>query len=250
MPTPFYHLSVAQDLLEHSGLAHRVRVILHNNRAAFLLGKTAPDVQVISGQTREDTHFYSLPVFELDPAWERMMAAYPALADSGQLPAAQAAFVAGYLCHLQADQCWAIEIFNPGFGLDQKWSTFRRRLYYHNVLRAYLDRQYFSALAADTGAELARLQPESWLPFVKNEHLIAWRDFLAEQLRPGAAVQTVEVFAARQGVAPEEFYRLLESEEMMAQEIFAHLPRRKLEAYRSRVLGENILLLEAYLAGN
>ncbi len=157
--------------------------------------------------------------------------------------------MAGYICHLQADQFWALEIFNPGFGLDQKWSNFRRRLYLHNVLRAYLDQQDLPNLAADTGRQLEKTRITRWLPFVEDDHLYAWRDDLSSQLRPGVSVRTVEVFAERQGLPPADFYQLLNSEELLEGEIFAHLPRWKLTRYRENLIVENIKLLETYLNG-
>jgi hypothetical protein len=144
---------------------------------------------------------------------------------------------------LQADWLWVQEIFVPVFGPDQQWDSLRRRLYLHNVLRAYLDRQLLPGLPANIDRELARAMPQNWLPFVADHHLAQWRDFLAGQLSPGAETRTVEVFAARQGIAPEAFYRLLDSEEQMEREVFARLPRAQLDAYRRNLLEENIILL-------
>lgn len=252
MPTPFYHLSIAQDLLRHPALAPAARRFLRQNRPAFLLGNTAPDVQTISGQDRQSTHFFDLPLRPGDSApWERMLSDYPQLALRGTasgsqnnaLPPAQAAFIAGYLCHLQADWLWIQDIFVPVFGPTQRWETLRHRLYLHNVLRAYLDRQILPELPAGMNRDLARAAPQGWLPFVADPYLLQWRDFLAGQLGPGAGARTVEVFAARQGIAPEEFYRLLDSEELMDREVFTRLPRPQLEAYRQRLLEENLELL-------
>jgi hypothetical protein len=90
-------------------------------------------------------------------------------------------------------------------------------------------------------------QPDHWLPFVKDHYLRVWRDYLARQLAPGAVIETIEVFAARQGISPTEFQELLESEERMEQEIFIHLPRGVLSAYRERVVDASFQLLTSYL---
>jgi hypothetical protein len=252
VPTPFYHLSIAQDLLRHPALAPGARRSLRQNWPAFLLGSTAPDVQSISGQSRRLTHFFELPLQPgVLPPWEQMLVDYPRLApwetaagsrDEALTPA-QAAFIAGYLCHLQADWLWVQAIFAPVFGPDQPWETFHHRLFLHNVLRAYLDRQILADLPEGLDRELAQAEPQGWLPFVADQHLAQWRDFLAGQLRPGAESRTVEVFAARQGLAPEAFYRLLDSEDQMEREVFSRLPRQQLEAYRQRLLDENLKLL-------
>lgn len=247
VPTPFYHLSVAYELLEQPTLSKKTKSLLSNHLAAFLFGKTAPDVQVASKQRREETHFYSIPPQEGDPsASEKMLSAYPHLGDGRALPAVQAVFIAGYLCHLQADLAWLLEIFLPVFGPDAGWQTFRQRLFLHNVLRAYLDRAVIAVLPADTGQRLAQVTPKDWLPFVDDSHLVAWRDFLAAQLRPGAAIQTVEVFADRQGVSTEAYYGLLDSEERLQAEIFSHLPSKRLATYRARLVEQNLGLLRTY----
>lgn len=248
MPTPFYHLKLAEEILgETSTLPGGILALLSEYRAEFLLGNTAPDVQVISGQPREATHFFTLPLrLNERLPWEGLLSDHAALAHPGQIPPAQAAFIAGYLCHLQADYLWATDIFVPVFGMRSEWESFSRRLYLHNVLRAYMDREILPELNNGTGSSLVRATPEGWLPFVQDSYLYEWRDLLTAQLMPGAKSQTVEVFARRQGIPPEEFYRLLSSPERMDQELFAHLPRQQLEAYHQRILIENLSLLEHY----
>ena len=248
MPTPFYHLNIAENLLGHPDLSETARSFLLQNRAAFLFGNTAPDVQVISGQPREATHFFELPIHAADqPAWDRFLKTHPSLASPGVLPAAQAAFLAGYLCHLQADWLWVLQVFAPVFGPACSWASFDHRLYLHNVLRAYLDRDIPLALPDGMSALLSAAVPMRWLPFVDDLHLCTWRDKLAGQLQPGAAVQTVEVFAVRQGLSPAAYYRLLASDDNMDEEIFSRLPRQNLDAYRQQLIAWNVRLLKGYL---
>ncbi len=248
MPTPFYHLNLAKDLLLRPELPSAAQRLLWDNGCIFQFGTTAPDVQVISNQPRQQTHFFSLPILEGDPpAWELILAENPTLADIDCLPPAQAAFLAGYLCHLQADWLWIKEIFAPVFGPRCSWGSFRERLYLHNVLRAYLDRQVLSSLAPDLPACLSVVTPGNWLPFVEDLHLIQWRDFISLQLLPGAGTQTVEVFASRMGSDVLEFQALVSSEQRMQREVFTHLPLEKVSQYRQHVLDENVHLLDSLL---
>lgn len=250
MPTPFYHLQIGETLLHHQALSPAVRRFLAGQRSAFLFGNTAPDVQVISGQERQATHFFTLPIRpDSQLAWERMLATYPSLAQPASLPGAQAAFLAGYLCHLQADWLWIRDIFLPTFGPTRPWGTFPQRLYLHNVLRAYLDLRVLPDLPPETGQRLGEVRVEGWLPFTQDGYLSEWRDFLAGQLQPGAGARTVEVFAARQGLSPQEFLQLLESEQRMDEEVFSHLRRSQLAAYRQRLIEWNLQLLPAFLSG-
>ena len=249
MPTPFYHLSLAEELLSHPCLPEKIRLFLQDSRCGFLFGNTAPDVQVVSGQSRQRTHFFNLPIQTGDrPAWELLLSDYPHLAMARQLPATQAAFLAGYLCHLQADWLWVKDIFAPVFGPRGSWGTFHQRLYYHNVLRAYLDLHILPELSSGMDACLGQVEPDGWLPFVQDRHLVEWRDLLFPQLHSGAAPQTVEVFSSRQGISAPEYYALLESEDRMQKEVFEHLPLRLVHSYRQRVLDDNIHLLSDYLA--
>jgi hypothetical protein len=249
VPTPFHHLSLARELLNHPGLPKEIRRSLVNSHCAFLFGSTAPDVQVVSGQPRQQTHFFSLPLQEdAQPAWIQFLLAFPGLAEPRQLPAIQAAFLAGYLCHLQADWLWVKDIFAPVFGPTCAWGTFRERLYLHNVLRAYLDVRLLPPLWSGMDDCLRQVVPRGWLPFVEDRYLLQWRDFLSPQLQPGATTQTVEVFSSRQGISALEFHDLLESEKRMQEEVFIHLTLEQVEQYNQRVLEENSRLLSDYLA--
>lgn len=248
MPTPFYHLSLAQEIGEHPALNSNMRSLLQTQKSAFLLGNTAPDVQVLSGQKREATHFFSVPIPHVwQVPWHHMLNEHPELNKPTDLSPTRAAFIAGYLCHLQADWIWVTNIFQPIFGPDQSWETFSKRLYLHNVLRAYLDVKVLKHLPADVPEQLRLAHPDKWVPFVQDELLINWRDFLCDQLQPGERIRTVEVFASRQGVDPEEFHAILRSEVRMDDNIFMYLTRQELDTYREILITQNVDLLDGYL---
>lgn len=249
MPTPFYHLSVANELLEHADLPAELGALIKKERPAFLFGNTAPDVQTISKQARRDTHFFDIPLDrDAPPPWLKLLQQHAELSVPEMLPDARAAFIIGYLCHLQADWLWVKDIFLPVFGKRAGWETLSRRLYLHNVLRSYLDQEIVPSVANGTATSLAQAQPANWLPFVQDPYLCSWRDFISEQLQPGAKVRTVEVFAARQGVSPDDYYQLLTSTERMELEVFSHLPLEVLEKYRYSLIENNLLLMHTYFA--
>ena len=247
MPTPFYHLSLAEDLLSHPTLAPPHRQFLRSQQPAFFFGNTAPDVQVVSGQARDDTHFFRVPIDRPDPAWRRMLEIHPELRHPGDLGSAQAAFLIGYLCHLQADQRWMADVFIPFFGPEAGWQSFSQRLYLHNVLRSYLDLQIISGLPAGIEQDLEAVRPENWLPFVSDRNLVAWRDFLARQLQPGAEIETVDVFAQRQGISREAYFQVIHSEEEMERQVFSVIPRAMVDQNRRETLADNLQLIAHYL---
>jgi len=247
MPTPFYHLALAQALLADERVPQRTRALLQEQRGAFLYGNTAPDVQTVSGQARDATHFFRVPLVSDTPAGEVMLRRYPTLAAPAIQSPAKLAFVAGYLCHLDLDQSWIREIFAPLFGLQAAWETFQERIFLHNVMRVYLDRQDLPLLGNGVAQELLQAAPQAWLPFVPDAHLCTWRDFLAAQLRPGANIQTVAVFAERMGRSPAEFERLLDSPAALQNRLWTHAPLAQLQAFRNRALARSVKLVQSYL---
>jgi hypothetical protein len=248
VPTPFYHLSIARHIYEHPVLDPGLRIFLLQNLGAFLLGNTAPDVQVISGQKRSTTHFFTVPIpLNGQVPWIQLFIEHPPESQPGKFQLSRAAFIAGYLCHLQADWLWVQDIFEPVFGPHQSWETFSKRLYLHNVLRSYLDEQVIASLPTSVVAALRRTSPQRWLPFLQDEFLVEWRDYLADQLQSGEGVRTIEVFAARHGIDPAAFQTMISSEERMESNVFAHISRQQLDDYRTDLLNQNIELLTDYL---
>ena len=232
MPTPVQHLVLAQRLLDDASLPNAIRDRLRAQRGAFLFGNTAPDVQTVSGQPREATHFFVIPWLRVPKPHKALFELHPDLGLPGDLPAAHAAFIAGYICHLWLDVVWVRDIYLKNFGPYARWgANLRERHVYHNILRAWCDRHDQHQLNGTIGPALALAQPREWLPFTADRYLVQWRDNLAGQFRPGASIRTVEVFAERGGVPPEKFHQVLDSPEEMEQHIFAHASREKIEKF-------------------
>ena len=250
MPTPFTHLATVPELFAHPALPPAVAAALTAELPAFLLGNIAPDVQTVSGQTREATHFFPVPLDPGPPAVRRLLAAHPALARPAALPAAQAAFLAGYWAHLVFDELWIARVFTPYFGPDAAWGAdFRERLYLHNILRAAWDAADLARLTPLAGPTLAAAEPHGWLPFVEDQHLAAWRDWVADQLRPGAASRTVEVFTQRMSVDPAAFAALLADPAALDRRLYAFVPPAVLAAYRAAATAASGRAITLYFAG-
>lgn len=246
MPTPVNHLLMAREVLEVGGLIAPAQRLLRAQYGPFLLGHTAPDVQTVSGQRREETHFYTLPPSTATPAAQILLETYPELAHAERLSPAHAAFIAGYMAHLLADELWWWEIFHPFFGPHAGWDSWEERLFLHNVLRTWLDEQDQARLNGGERIALAAVEPQGWLPFVRDEDLRAWRDDLVEQLQPGHRIRTAEVFAGRMGVPAEAVEAAAHSPERMAW-IFRHVPLERLRLYREEVTHRSARLLNDYL---
>ncbi|MGB9673320.1 MAG: zinc dependent phospholipase C family protein [Anaerolineales bacterium] len=241
MPTPFYHLNLAQEVMAKIRFDSNAAAIIQDNPAEFLFGNIAADVQVVSGQARAETHFFDLPLRQniLEP-WLLLWQSYPQLNPPLIPNSAHKAFILGYACHLLADWEWIKQIFVPVFGLKRTWGTFQERLIWHNVLRAQLDQEVVSTLNPQIGANLAKAQPHQWLPFVQDAHLIQWRDQIVRQLLPGEKIETIEIFASRQHISAEEFKRYLSSPVEIEKTVYSRLPKIRLSLFR-RELVENLL---------
>lgn len=250
MPTPIQHLAVAQEILASSALPQTVHDRLDKDeavRGAFFFGHIAPDVQVVSRQPREATHFFTLPLTSRRPAYERMLASHPPLAQPCALPAAQAAFLTGYVAHLLLDELWVREIF-PIFGPGQVWGDWRERFLLHNVLRAWLDRRDIPCLQDGIGDLLRQAQPDDWLPFAADANLCRWRDLVADQFKPDAAIRTVEIFANRARIRDAEFLALLEPD-VMEERVFSRISPTALQSFRRRAVARSHDLTVQYLNG-
>ena len=251
MPTPIMHLALAEEILHDDDFPAATRLLLTQQRGPFLLGNTAPDVQTVSGQTRHETHFYSIPRTTDLPAHEMMFAAHPQLARAESLPPAQAAFVAGYIAHLLLDELWLDGIFLRYFGsAEQMWGTQRERHFLHNVLRTWMDARDQQRLNGNLVVALQKVNPQTWLPFVPDEHLQAWRDWLVEQLAPGHVVQTAEVFARRMGVPVLEIETILKSPQQMEKRVFYRIPRTALQSFHDVGYARSVALIVQYLGTN
>ena len=246
VPTPFNHLAIARDLLPRLSLA--LQAVLTAEGSAWLLGNIAPDVQTVSRQTRHATHYFPVPLDNAPRAHVALFAEHPQLADPRQLPAVQAAFLAGYLAHLEFDQHWISDIYEPVFGPQQHWAPTTERIYLHNALRAWWDTQDLATLGPQDGAELGRAYPRRWLPFVRDEDLATWRDFVADQLQHRNG-RTAEVFADRMQVAVADFAALVGSPEQMAWRVFARCSPDQLTQYRASAMDATVTLLTCYWDG-
>jgi hypothetical protein len=251
VPTPIQHLTVAERILAAPVLPAAVHACVDWNeavRGAFFFGHIAPDVQVVSRQPRETTHFFTLPPRNSRPAYTNMLAAHPRFAQPATLAAPHAAFLAGYLSHLLLDECWVRQVFYPVFGPGKKWGDRQERFLLHNVLRAWLDRRDFPRLPDGIADLLGHAEPKGWLPFATDADLIRWRDIVADQLAPGAALRTVEIFANRARIPDAKFLALVEPD-AMTERIFSRVSLGALDRLHDRAVVGTVDLIVRYLYG-
>ncbi len=246
MPTPFMHLQMAECILDDGRLDSQVRLLLEDHLPAFYLGNVAPDYQTITSIPREKTHFYNLPPNLGDDASQTLLTQYPELSAASTLSQTQAVFISAYCSHLLLDLRWYHEILIPFFLGPGDWIDHRHRFVVHNTLLTYLDKQAFHSLPEPAARTLEAAKPNGWLPFASNTDLSAWRDFLVSQMKPGATPQTVEIYAGRLSMSPEQFSENLDRPEWMEEHVFTRVSLYSVLAMLTTAIGDSVDLICEY----
>jgi hypothetical protein len=179
MPHLVFHMSVAREL------AGRLNSpIIDNERGAYYMGATGPDMHILSGSKRHTSHFFDLDCIEEQDCVEAFFDAYPELRDSKALAPRTAAFVGGYLTHLVIDELWITDIYRPFFGPqsslggDAQANIIDRVLQYDMDLRRRQERD----VTAEIRAALLAGPVDVEVGFVDNTALRRWRDVAADLL--------------------------------------------------------------------
>lgn len=244
------HLQVAEGIKSHSRLHPTIHALIERHFSAFYLGSIAPDVQSITKQPRSSTHFYDLPPRPEDRAYPKLLATYPKLSKPKQLPPEQAVFISAYCAHLVLDLRWYHEVLIPYFIDPVEWDDNHQRFVVHNTLLTYLDKIAVESLPDRAGRILAAAEPDGWLPFVNDEDLAHWRDTLVDQLQPGAPLRTIEIYAGRLYMSPEEFAKNLEESSWMEEHLIRRVPVDSVIEMISFAVTESADLINQYFFGS
>lgn len=222
MPTPFTHLETAQRLLTDERVPESTRDFLRAELGAFLLGNIAADARVSLGLDREQTHFYAYSKPIVEHPWRVMLARYPSL--RAKTSAGQRAFMAGYVAHLSMDEYWSLHMVRPHFAAGT-WLTEHRRFVMLNILLIHMDERDYPRLCGWQQPTLTTAaQPANWTPFMSDDDLRGWRDFVGAQLPPVGVSQTLDVLAPRIAMTPNSIRALLDSPEQMTRDLWRHVP--------------------------
>lgn len=248
MPTPFMHLQIAERILADDALKEVTRQVVQSYLPAFYLGHVAPDYQTICNVPREKTHFYRLPPDPMYRGYLRMLATYPKLSQPATLGDEHAVFISAYCAHLMLDLRWYEDVLIPFFVEPIDWESNHQRFVVHNTLLTYLDKQAVKVLPKEAANTLADAKPMHWLPFATVEELTNWRDVLVDQLQPGARLRTIEIYAERLFLTPEEFAANLEESSWMDEYLFQRVPLQKVQEILTSAVHESVEMISNYLS--
>lgn len=200
--------------------------------ASFIFGSTAPDTRVISGQPRESTHFFEIPLVPNTYSPITMMQTWPELADPTALEPRHAALVAGYLTHLVMDETWVEDVVLPClFVAGETWGPEHVNWHVYNASIAYLDHQAIQALPQEIIKQTEEADIADVLPFIDNEPLLRWQMYVSQRLSADQ-VRSVGHAAENCGMTAEEMLALITSEEAMAREVYPVVAKEHLEAFQ------------------
>lgn len=251
MPNAETHLTAACDLLSEPEIARAFPWLAGEaSCSAFLLGSISPDVRAVGGQTREETHFFTIPPDDERPAPVVMCADWPQIAVSAALSAPQAAFIAGYMTHLIMDQIWVEMIVMPGlFIAGITWGLKHPNWRTYCILMTYLEYRAADRLPAGTSGRMAGAQPDGWLPFAADTDLVAWRDRVAKLIDDGGPRVVSSLLSQSCGLEPGQMEAIVRSEAEMAREAYPTVPREQLLAFEAETARRSRAQVMAYLAG-
>lgn len=250
MPTPFMHLDIAEQIRRQTAVQpeySHLHQMLQEAWPAFYLGSVAPDINAIDAIRRRETHFYGVPPDPEEEAYPTMLATYPQLANPTCMTPAQALFVAAYSAHLMLDLIWLRQVIFPFFVQPADMGDRQQRTLIHFILLTYLDNLSLGTLPETAAMILEQAEPKDWLPFASDALLIRWRNLLVAQLQPGAPSRTVEIYAGRLDILPEQFAANLQDDAWMETHVFSKIPVAEVQAIVKTAVPKSIDLMMNYL---
>jgi hypothetical protein len=230
------------------------RSYVYDHLGAYYLGSTAPDIRAMTKWPREQTHFAPLSVEEVGTGTRTMFRMHPELHQD--MSPASRSFLAGYVCHLAADEVWITSVFRPHFDTAEESRLTDSQVeanIWDRAMQLDLDRQ---ALPQITGETL----PKKWLacsdhdvsmPFFEEGLLTEWKDRVGR-------FQVWEFTWDRLKGALNRLYRddenvqqtverFLEGMPRNMEQLHEKVPEAEVSAYQERALAATITQVRAFV---
>ena len=174
------------NLPAHIDLAHQAAQLLDHptldsNKGYFLLGATSPDIRVITRRRREEYHFAHLDFETIGAGVEGLFRSHPRLGSASDHSGPTQAFIAGYVTHLIADECWIAEIYRPYFGNPEVFADDASAKVLDRALQLELDWQGWGTVP-DTLEAIEGATESVDVDFISSETLADWRRWVVGSL--------------------------------------------------------------------
>lgn len=249
MPPLCLHLSIvkeAAELLQNP--------ILDQNMGGYAFGATLPDVHIITGLDREETHFFDLSKEDYKSGTKTIFKAHPNLAQTETLDDSTKSVVAGYLSHLITDEIWILEIYRPFFSGSSPLRENAMANMFDKLVQYELDRREREDRAA---METIRTSVFGWEPgddidFIDKPALIEWRDFVCSAATREPNLALFPFFAKRfllprLEVDPEKLEQFFSSIQANLEWVIQYVTPERLIAFREKSVSQSVVLAKEYL---
>ena len=247
MPPIGWHVSTAREVLTRLGCGD-----LEDEIGCYLLGSTAPDIRIMTGRPREETHFFDLQQDHEMSGISRLFEAYEHLSGLTGRPKA---FVAGYVTHLAVDETWIEQVYRPYFGRGSglggslEADLMDRLLQFHMDQRERMDRDRFKAFygyvfTADPGEEVGFIDPPT---------LTRWREVVTRILDQEPTWEAFRTFTMRRfgasgPVDSEQVRTFFESIPEALDRTLSHVTAERVEAFREDAVNRSLAAVKAYMS--
>lgn len=231
------------------------RPVLTDRAGAYYLGATTPDIRVLTKWERSRTHYFDLRDYGHQRSTDQFLAGHPELASPACLKESTAAFVAGYISHLEMDEAWICDVYRPCFGEHSPLKGDVLANVLDRVLQFELDRR--ERKDGDTVREIHRdlldSTVEETIGFLDLDRLLEWRDISSEILEREPTWDRFGVIASRHlrayGVESEQdlAHFLRNVPDLLDQAVREVTPER-LEAFRAESRRRATKAIRAYLS--
>ena len=250
MPLLGLHMTIARELAKDIASP-----TIDEDRGAYYLGATTPDIRVITRWDRERTHFFRLDDFGEQDGVHGLFEAEPALRDASALNASTAAFMAGYISHLVMDQDYICQIYRPMFGERSALSGNEQANLMDRMLQYEMDRlnREDPASVEDIRDALLASAVDVTVDFIARDTLLQWRERSAEVLGYAPTWERFGRFASRQlaaaGVEGDEVVRRFTEEiPLILRRTLDHVGEERVRDYLSSAKARARAVMREYLS--
>lgn len=254
MPNIPTHLNLARKIASRLSYPK-----IDRNLGCFLLGSTSPDIRSITKSKRDETHFAPLNIDRIGTGVEGLFQKHPALRDPTLLTDETQVFLAGYFCHLIADETWIVDIYQPYFNGGSPSGDQVQLDIWDRAVQMDMDKVSKNELGdpSQICSELNGSGTDVHVEFISGETLDQWKEWVAEFISREFSWDRLRFMTNRMYRDDADAMRkaddFLGNVTESLRSVYKEIPTEKVAAFQEKVVDESVGLIKEYLgelAGN
>ena len=254
MPNIPTHLNLARKIASRLSYPK-----IDRNLGCFLLGSTSPDIRSITKSKRDETHFAPLNIDRIGTGVEGLFQKHPALRDPTLLTDETQVFLAGYFCHLIADETWIVDIYQPYFNGGSPSGDQVQLDIWDRAVQMDMDKVSKNELGdpSQICSELNGSGTDVHVEFISGETLDQWKKWVAEFISREFSWDRLRFMTNRMYRDDADAMRkaddFLGNVTESLRSVYKEIPTEKVAAFQEKVVDESVGLIKEYLgelAGN